>query len=142
MEGFQHIHPITVRFKDIDALGHVNNAVMLTYVETARVPYMVTLGVRSPRAGIGDVAFIVAHLSCDFRRPILYGQHVEVGTRVERVGKSSMRLEHRVETDGELAAEGHCVLVYYDYAADHSIPITPEMVSKIESFEGRKVKQV
>lgn len=137
MDGFRHIYPIEVRFRDIDALGHVNNATVLTFVETARVPYMVALGVRQPRAGIGDIAFIVAHISCDFRRPIFYGQRVEVGTRTVQLGRTSMRLEHRIEADGQLAAEGICYLVHFDYSANRSIPITPAMVAKIEAFEGR-----
>lgn len=140
MEGFQHVYPIDVRFRDIDALGHVNNATVLTYVETARVPYIVAVGIRSPRAGIGDIAFIVAHINCDFRRPIFFGQRVEVGTRIVNIGRTSLRLEHRIEADGELAAAGFCILVHYDYAANSSIPVTPEMIAKIETFEGRSIR--
>jgi len=139
MDGFRHVHPISVRFKDIDALGHVNNAVVFTYIETARVPFMTALGIRSTQVPIQDISFIVAHINCDFRRPIFYGQHVEVGTRVTDVGRSSMRLEHRIEADGNLAAEGHCILVYYDYNSDRSIPLSAEILAKIEAFEGRKV---
>jgi len=139
LDGFNHTHAINVRFKDIDVLGHVNNAVILTYVESARVPFLVALDIRSPRAGVGDIAFIVAHINCDFRQPIFYGQKVEVGTRVSRIGKTSLRLDHRVEADGELAAEGYCVLVHFDYATQKSTPVTPEMVRKIEAFEGKKL---
>ena len=103
MDGFRYVHFISVRFKDIDALGHVNNAVVFTYIETARVPFMTALGIRSTQVPIKDISFIVAHINCDFRRPIFYGQHVEVGTRVTDVGRSSMRLEHRIEADGNLA---------------------------------------
>jgi acyl-CoA thioester hydrolase len=139
MNGFRHVHPITIRFRDIDALGHVNNAVVFTYIETARVPYMTALGLRPVELPIEDISFIVAHINCDFRQPIFYGQKVEVGTRITNVGRSSMRLEHRVEADGNLVAEGHCILVHYDYHADRSIPISAEMLDKIEAFEGRKV---
>ena len=71
--------------------------------------------------------------------PIFYGQKVEVGTRVTNVGRSSMRLEHRIEADGNLVAEGHCILVHYDYHSDRSVPLSAEMLAKIEAFEGRKV---
>lgn len=140
MDGFNHIHTINVRFKDIDVLGHVNNAVILTYVEAARVPFLVALGIRSLRAGVGDIAFIVAHINCDFKQPVYYGQNVEVGTRVSHIGNTSLRLDHRVEADGELAAEGYCVLVHFDYATQQSISISPEMVRKIEAFEGKRLK--
>lgn len=140
MEGFRHIHPIEVRFRDIDVLGHVNNATTLTYVETARVPYIVALGVAPAQAGIGDISFIVAHINCDFRRPIFFGQRVEVGTRTVQVGRSSLKLEHRVEANGQIAAEGYCVLVHFDYRANSSKPVTPEMIARIEAFEGRAVQ--
>jgi acyl-CoA thioester hydrolase len=139
MDGFRHVYPINVRFKDIDALGHVNNAVVFTYIETARVPYIAALGIRSTELSINDISFIVAHINCDFRRPIFYGQKVEVGTRVTNAGRSSMRLEHRIEADGNLAAEGYCILVHYDYRSDRSIPLSAEVLAKIEAFEGRKV---
>lgn len=139
MKGFNHVYPIDVRFRDIDALGHVNNATVLTFVETARVPYMVAVGMSSAQAHIGDIAFIVAHINCNFRRPIFYGQHVEVGTRTVSIGRTSLKLEHRVEAAGQLVADGACILVHYDYAANQSIPITPDMTAKIEAFEGHPV---
>lgn len=140
MEGFRHIYPIDVRFKDIDTFGHVNNAVVFTYFETARVHYMVDVGIRSLHANMNDLAFIAAHLSCDFRRPIFYGQTVKVGSRITKVNRSSLQLEHRLEADGELAAEGSCILVRYDYTNQRSLPISAEMRTTIESFEGSNVK--
>ncbi|MBE7551374.1 MAG: thioesterase family protein [Anaerolineales bacterium] len=72
---------------------------------------------------------------CDFRKPIFHGQRVEVGSRIVEIKRSSLRLAHRVEADGELAAEGDGVLVHYDYATQNSTPIPPEMRAKIEAFE-------
>ena len=142
MEGFRHVIPIEVRFRDIDVFGHVNNAVVFTYIETGRIRYLVDVGIRSPRAGWNDLAFILAHIDCDFRRPILYGQRVEVGSRIVEIKRSSLKLEHRLEADGELAAEGHGILVHYDYAAQSSTLISPEMRARIEAFEqgGKKAK--
>ena len=93
MDGFRHVTPINVRFRDLDMFGHVNNTVILTYVETARVQYLVHLDIRPPRANWQDVAFILAHLSCDFRKPIFYGQQVEVGSRITKIGRTSLRME-------------------------------------------------
>jgi acyl-CoA thioester hydrolase len=136
LEGFRHVCPIEVRFRDVDVFGHVNNVVVFTYIETARVHYLVEVGIRPPRANLLDIAFIVAHLNCDFRRPIYYGQQVEVGSRVTQINRSSFRLDHRVEADGELAAEGYCILVHYDYATQRSVPVPAEMRAKIEAFDG------
>jgi acyl-CoA thioester hydrolase len=135
MDGFRHVTPINVRFRDLDMFGHVNNTVILTYVETARVQYLVHLDIRPPRANWQDAAFILAHLSCDFRKPIFYGQQVEVGSRITKIGRTSLRMEHRIEVDGELAAEAVDVLVHYDYPANQSIPVSVEMRAKIAAFE-------
>jgi acyl-CoA thioester hydrolase len=136
MDGFRHVTPIEVRFRDLDAFGHVNNAVIMTYIETGRLRYLVDLGLRSPRAGWHDLAFILARVECDFRQPIFYGQKVEVGSRVVKINTSSLRIENRVEADGQLAAESYGVVVHYDYAAAHSLPLPPKMRAIVESFEG------
>jgi acyl-CoA thioester hydrolase len=136
MQGFRHIVPIEVRFKDLDVFGHVNNAVIFTYIETARVRYLIDLGLRSSHAGWNDLAFILAHINCDFRQPIFYGQQVEVGSRVVEIGRSRVKLEHRVEANGVLVAEGYAFLVHYDYGAKCSKPISPEMRAQVEVFEG------
>ncbi|MBN1994397.1 MAG: acyl-CoA thioesterase [Anaerolineae bacterium] len=135
MEGFRHILPIEVRFRDLDAFGHVNNVVILTYVETGRLRYLLDLGLRQPGGGWNDIAFILAHLDCDFRKPVFYGQRVEVGSRVMEIKNSSLLMEHRVEADGQLVAEGYGVLVHYNYAAGQSMPISAEMRARVEAFE-------
>jgi len=139
MEGFRHVTPIQMRFRDLDMFGHVNNTVIMTYIETARIHYLIDLGLRSPQANWKDVAFILAHLDCDFRKPIFYGQQVEVGSRIVEIKNSSLRMAHRVETDGELAAEGYDILVYYDYAASRSLSLSPEIRARIEAFERSNV---
>ncbi|MCK6625767.1 MAG: acyl-CoA thioesterase [Anaerolineae bacterium] len=142
MDGFRHITPIEVRFRDLDVFGHVNNGVIFTYIETARIRYLVDVDIRSPQAGWNDIAFILAHINCDFRQPIFYGQRVEVGSRIVEIGRTSMRLAHRVEVDGKLAAEGDGILVHYDYPNQRSTPISAEMRAKIEAFEqGSKVAE-
>lgn len=135
MQGFHHVIPIEVRFRDLDAFGHVNNAVIMTYIETARLRYMVDLGLRAPHSGWNDIPFILARLECDFKKPIFYGQKVKVGSRVIELKNSSLRLENRVEADGEVAAISYGVVVHYDYAAARSRPISSEMRAKIEMFE-------
>lgn len=136
MQGFHHLTPIDVRFRDLDAFGHVNNGVIFTFVETARVRYIADLGIRLPQTGWHNLSFILAHINCDFRRPIFYGQKVEVGSRTVELGRSSFKLEHRVEADGELAAEGYGVIVHYDYSAGRSVPLSQDLRVKIEAFEG------
>ncbi len=135
MNGFRHVIPIEVRFQDLDALGHVNNTVYLIYSETGRLSYLANLGFALPITNWPSFSFIMAHTSCDFRKPVLHGQKVAVGTRVTEIKRSSMRLDYRIEADGELAAEGYAILVHYDHVAKCASPVPPDIRAKIEAFE-------
>ena len=122
MDGFDHIHRENVRFRDLDGMGHVNNAVYLTYMETARLAFFKSLGLApdgNPLEGM-----ILARAEVDFRSPIELGEQVEVGTRVGKIGTKSFELEQELRADGRVAAEGRFVVVAYDYAANrsHEIP--------------------
>ena len=98
-----------VRFRDLDAMGHVNNAVYSTYLEQARIG---VLGGLSP--------FILARVEIDFRAQIREGAEVEVRTRCAHVGTKSLRLEHQIWTGERLVAEAESVLVGYDYGRNES----------------------
>lgn len=137
MEGFRHVMPITVRFRDIDAMGHVNNAVFFTYLETGRVDYIrrEVLGDTKSRSFTDRLGLILAHISCQFKAPIYYGQRVEVGTRVVEMRNSSFLVEQRIEADGQLAALAEAVVVHYDYQAGKSVRIPDEIRTRVEAFE-------
>lgn len=138
MEGFRHVTPIAVRFRDIDAMGHVNNAVFFTYLETARVEYMRGVVFRTQSRKLPEAGLILAKISCDFKKPIFYGQPVEVGTRVTQIRNSSFLVEQRIEAGGQLAALSQAVVVRYDYEAGVSVRIPDEYRTRVETFEGRE----
>jgi acyl-CoA thioester hydrolase len=135
MEGFHHVIPITVRFRDIDALGHVNNAVFFTYLETARVEYIHSVVFGTATRNLSEWGLILAQISCDFKKPIYLGQTVEVGTRVAEMRNSSFLVEQRIEADGKLAALATAVLVRYDYQAGKSVRIAEDFRARVGSFE-------
>ena len=116
MEGFDFVHRETVRFRDLDSLGHVNNAVFLTYLEEARIAYLDPLG-----AEASDM--ILARVEIDFRAPLRMGDELEIGVRPARVGTKSFDLEYEVRSGGTLAAEAKTVLVSYDYASARPIEL-------------------
>ena len=120
MEGFEFVHRETVRFRDVDAMGHVNNAVFLTYVESARVAFLLHLGAAT---GIEDLGIIVARIEIDFRAPLSFGEEVDVGVRATRFGSKSFDLEHELRTSGRLVAEAKTVCVGYDYGTGETVPI-------------------
>ena len=116
MEGFDFVHRETVRFRDLDSLGHVNNAVFLTYLEEARIAYLVPLG-----AEASDM--ILARVEIDFRAPLRMGDDLEIGVRPARIGTKSFDLEYEVHSGVTLAAEAKTVLVSYDYATRRPVEL-------------------
>jgi acyl-CoA thioester hydrolase len=120
VEGFDFVHRETVRFRDVDAKGHVNNAVFLTYMESARVAFLIELGAASR---LEDLSFIVARIEIDFRAPIAFGEEVEVGVRASRFGSKSFDLDYELRAGGRLVAEAKSVCVGYDYGTGATVPI-------------------
>ena len=128
MDGYDFVHRDEVRFRDLDGMGHVNNAVFMTYMESARLAYFRSLGLgQNPLEGM-----ILARAEVDFRSPIALGEQVEVGVRTGRIGTKSFDLEQEVRADGRLAAEGKFVLVAYDYTTNQSREIPGSTRERLE----------
>ena len=120
MADLPYVHRDTVRFRDCDAMGHVNNAVYSTYLEEARI------GV------LGDlIDFILARVEIDFRSELRAGEDVEVRTRCSRIGTKSFDLEHEIAADGRVVAEAKSVLVSYDYELGESVPVPDELRERL-----------
>jgi acyl-CoA thioester hydrolase len=136
-DEYRHRTSVQVRFRDIDAFGHVNNAVFFTYVELARIRYL--LDVIKPPTRFDRLPLILARVELDFRSPIEFGEEVTVETRVERIGRTSFAMRHRMTAgpDGRLAGDVHTVLVAYDYGTARPIPVPDEWRAKIGQHEGR-----
>ena len=116
MEGFDFVHRETVRFRDVDALGHVNNAVFLTYLEEARIAFLVPLGAEVS-------SMILARVEIDFRAPLRMGDEIEIGVRPANVGTKSFELEYEVRSRDTVAAEAKTVLVSFDYENGRSVEL-------------------
>lgn len=136
-DDYRHRTTLQVRFRDIDAFGHVNNAVFATYVELARVRYL--LDVLQPAERFQRLPLILARLEIDFRSPIELGDDVAVGTRVDRIGRSSITMSHRMTAgvDERLAAEVTSVIVVFDYDLERPIPVPDEWRARIGAYENR-----
>jgi acyl-CoA thioester hydrolase len=122
------VHREAVRFRDLDPMGHVNNAVFLTYIESARAAFLQHLGAVQT---LEDLAIIVARIEIDFRAPVRFGDEVEVGVRVSRFGEKSFDLEHELRVDGTVVAEAKSVLVTYDYERREPVAIPDEWREKL-----------
>jgi acyl-CoA thioester hydrolase len=116
VEGFEFVHRETVRFRDVDSLGHVNNAVFLTYLEEARIAYLLPFG--------ADVTnMILARVEIDFREPLRTGDEIEIGVRPAGVGTKSFELAYEVRSGDTVAAEAKTVIVSYDYEGGRSVEL-------------------
>ncbi len=116
--------PLQVRYRDLDALGHVNNAVYLSYLELARVHYIEQrIGPIRPQ----DYTFVIARIEIDFLRPLHLGDAPTVGLKPIRVGRSSFTFGYcLVETrQGQAIARAQSVQVYIAPQAQRSRPLPP-----------------
>jgi len=127
---------IEVRFRDLDALGHVNIAVYATYFESARIAYYQRLvGGSLDRLGI-----ILAELTISYKAPAHFGDELLVGVRVSKIGGKSFTMDYAIARvgDGALIATGQSVLVAYDYAAGRSVPVSDEFRVRVAEMQGER----
>jgi acyl-CoA thioester hydrolase len=123
---------IQVRFRDIDAMGHVNNAVYATYVEQARTEYFEEI----LEEGLDAVSTVLASLELSYERPILLGQSVTITIAVPELGRSSLPMEYEIFADGKRAATAQSVQVFLDPETDEPYPIPDRFRERITEFEG------
>ncbi|MFQ5877810.1 MAG: acyl-CoA thioesterase [Acidobacteriota bacterium] len=137
-EGFRLAVPIEVRFKDIDAMGHVNNAVYFTYFENARIAYWRALGLDRPRSG---ATYVVARAECDFRSPATMEDDLTCHVRVSSFGRTSFRFEYllRDERSGRVVARGSTVQAMFDHDRGEVRPVEESLRDAIRRFEGRPI---
>jgi len=125
---------IKVRFRDTDGMGHVNNAVYLTYLELAREHYWHDVFGLSDYRGV-DI--IMAHVEIDFLAPIVPGDTIVVGLRASALGRKSFDFlyEGWRRRDGTVVFASRSVQVMYDYAAGRTKDLSPEARARILAFE-------
>lgn len=114
---------VDVRWGDMDALRHVNNAVYFSYFEEARVRLFATMGLDGSDGRYG----VLAHASCDFLKPLMYPSRVVVGMKRVRIGRTSLELECWIadaDAPETLHARGRNVLVCADSTTGRPMPWT------------------
>ena len=144
--NFAHRHDVEVRLADTDAMGHVNNARYLTYVEIARVAYYEQVTGNALPIGThgAEEGMILAEIRMTYRSPAFYGEKITVETRVERIGRTSFAMVHRMTASdsrygtARLIAVADSVLVSYDYQKECPIPVPDEWREAMSRFEGRE----
>jgi len=138
-EGYALAVPIEVRFRDVDSMRHVNNAVYFTYFENARIRYWRAVpGIGSRR----EIDYILAHAECDFRSPATTEDDLACHIRVVKFGRTSFVFEYLVrdERSGRTVATGRTVQVMYDYEAGRAMVLAEEFKQAIRAFERRDIE--
>jgi acyl-CoA thioester hydrolase len=126
---YPYVHWEEVHFRDLDMLGHVNNVVYASWLESARIRYYMDL-MELPLEQLG---LILAELTISYRAPAFFGERMAVGVRVSSMGTKSFVVEHLIVREGDEAviATARCVLVCYDYKTGKTIPAPQKLREKV-----------
>jgi len=133
-----HETSIRIRWRDMDAYGHVNNAVYLTYLEECRDAWVQTV------LGSGGASwdFVLAHVGVDYRRQLTQSdEQIVVRCRLASFGRSSIRTSEEISLpDGTLVAEAEAVVVPRDPSSDRSRPLTESERERLRAELGTEEK--
>ena len=134
MEGYQVVFEHEVRFRDLDAMRHVNNVAFVALMEDARMEYWKALTRVQDLKGIN---FILAEVSCRYLSPAYLGETIRIGIRASKMSTKSFQFEYRMEdkASGRLITEGSSVQVMYDYKQKKTMPLEQKMRDAVASLE-------
>lgn len=141
LEDFPVLVEFPIQWGDQDALAHVNNVIYFRWWETSRVTYAKTIGMfggdtfppDGPRTGS-----VLAGIQCNFRKQLTWPDSVQVGSRIKRVGNSSLEIEHRLlsaNVDG-LIADAVSTMVAFDFDLQKTVRVSDEIRAAIREIEG------
>ena len=130
---FRFVHPVTVRFRDIDIGGHAHHSEALMYFEEARWAYWgEVVGSRDA----AEVNYVLAEARVRWHQRVLWPQTVSVGVRVSRIGRKHFEMEYEVRSEeGERLVSGTTIQVMYDYEAGRSVPMPEGLRGTLTAFD-------
>ncbi|MDH3665948.1 MAG: acyl-CoA thioesterase [Paracoccaceae bacterium] len=123
-ETFRHWTPVTIRYSDQDAMAHVNNTAIATYVESARTAFIYDL---IQRGGVEGMEFILARMTIDYLAEFHYPGAVDVGARLIRFGTKSIGTGYGIFNGETCVATSECVNVFYDMGSRKTL-VPPDSV--------------
>jgi len=133
--------PVEIRFRDIDAMGHVNNAVFFTYFEEGRKLFLKdVLGI----VHHSDYPFIMAHIECDYKAPLKLGETPALEVWIKDVGVKKFTFVYRMADPDDPSREycrGESVMVFYDYGAARTVPIPDDVLERIAPYVEKSGEQ-
>ena len=125
LSDFPFHYELQTRWKDLDAFGHVNNAVFLSYIEDARITFFKRWNLCNENRSI-----IMASAKIDYLRQIDHPSQLIVGERISRIGRKSFDIESAVfiKDEADAVATSMVICVCFDYEQNESVPVYPEIV--------------
>lgn len=128
------IYEQKVAWGDMDAFGHVNNAVYYRYIESARICYFEELNIFQQ-----DIYTVVASSQCQYLRPLFYPDQLKIGARVEELRSSAIRMSYILWSGQQqnIAARGEAVIVCVDKLNLQKIPMPENIRQNIKQIEWR-----
>ena len=141
MDGYQVVFEHGVLFRDLDAMGHVNNVAFVAFMEDARMQYWRAL--RKVRS-LKDINFILAEVTCRYLSPAYLGETIRIGIRARNLSNKSFHFEYRMEdkASGRLITEGKSVQVMYDYKQAKTMPLEQKMRDAVAALEKVPLKEL
>ena len=127
-----HTSHLSVRWGDMDTLGHVNNTVYFRYMEQARLEWLFAhLGNDAYSSGWGPV---IANAICNFRRPLVYPAHMDVRMYLGKPGTTSVTSYYEIAVGDEVYADGESRIVWVDLASGRPAPLPDGVIGPIRAL--------
>ena len=120
---------VDTRWRDLDAFGHVNNAVFATYIETARGTLFKRWNL--PFNGTGQ-SLIVASITIDYHQQLKHPSDIIVGQKISRIGTSSFDIESSIfnrTNTSESIASAKVTVVCFDFDQQQSVPVFEQIIN-------------
>ena len=130
----RHHFRCAMRWGDMDAYGHVNNVVYLSYLEEARVDMLFTLGSDQGTKAMSDGVLVAKH-EIEYKRPLIYHPRgVDIELCVGVIKAASFEIRYEVHDDTVLFARAASILVPYDLEAERPRRLTTEERGFLEQY--------
>jgi acyl-CoA thioester hydrolase len=121
-----HTSRQTIRWADMDMLGHVNNTCYFRYFEQARIEWV--YGLQEPGSAYSGIGPVIVNASCTFLTPLVYPGDIEVRMYLSEPGRTSIGSHYELTMSERKYAEGAAKIVWIDLATGRSVPV-PEAVA-------------
>lgn len=139
LASYPVVTELPVQWGDQDALGHVNNTVFFRWCESARIAYLDRLGLAAWMSPT-ELGPILAQIGCNYKRQLRFPDTVLIGSRVSKLGRTSLTMEHAIvsSVQNAIVAQSTSVIVVFNYQTQRPVPIPAEVRAAIERLEGRE----